>query len=231
MEQKVILILPGWRSKLENYRETLSYLTDYKTILLELPGFRTKLPQPWTYEDYVNFLFNFIKKAGLKKFILLGHSFGGAVTLLFSLKYPEMVEKLIIYNGAIVRKKSLKTRILNFLSNKFNFILKIFPQKIRERLKYFFYRYVIRSLDYYLVDEVMKETFKNIQKDLSKEFLEVKVPLYLIWGKKDKITPFSQIKNLVEIKKAKVYLLDGGHSLHFEKPKEFAQVIKEIVAD
>lgn len=206
-------------------------MPDIKTILIELPGFQTKLPKPWRYEDYIDFLFQFVQNAGLRKFSLLGHSFGGSVALLFALQHPEMVEKLIIYNGAIVRKKTIKTKILSFFARKFYFLCKPLPKNLQAKIRYLFYRYCVRSLDYYLVDEVMKETFKNVQKDLSQEFLQVKVPVYLIWGKKDRITPFSYIKKLAELKRSKVYFLPGDHSVHQEKPQEFAKVIKEIIND
>ncbi len=229
MVNKTILILPGWRGRLEYFDEVLMHL-NYKTILIELPGFQKKLQQPWSLDDYIKFLKDFVDFAGLKNFILLGHSFGGALAVIFALKYPEMVEKLIIYNGAIVRKKNLKTKIIAFIAFFVKPFLKLIPNNLKEKLRYIFYRYIVRSLDYYLVDEVMKETFKNIQQDLSKEFQQLKVPTYLIWGTKDKITPWKEIQPLIK-PEMKYYLIEGGHSLHREKPEEFAEIITRIVED
>lgn len=229
--EKILLILPGWRANLSGYQKFLPYLPEVKTVLVELPGFQKKLAQPWGYQDYVNFLHQFVTQAGLKKFFLLGHSFGGCLALLFALHYPEKVIKLIIYNSPIVRRKTWRAKIIGFFASKFYFLLKLLPKKLSQKIRYFVYRYLVRSLDYYLVPAVMKETFRKVQKDLSAEFLQVKVPIYLIWGKQDKITPFAEIASLAREKKAKVYFLTGGHSVHQEKPAEFAKVIKEILDD
>ncbi|CAH0549435.1 unnamed protein product [Brassicogethes aeneus] len=49
-----------------------------------------------SYDDMVMDLKKFVKKMNLPKVSLLGHCMGGRACMLFSLKYPELVDKLIV---------------------------------------------------------------------------------------------------------------------------------------
>jgi len=84
-----------------------------KVILLDLPGFglscrpdlRVKRVDGWKREEttvddiedfYTEVLELWCQKMGLSKFILLGHSYGGYLCSLFSLRYPDRVSHLIL---------------------------------------------------------------------------------------------------------------------------------------
>jgi pimeloyl-ACP methyl ester carboxylesterase len=164
-------------------------------------------------------------------FYLLGHSFGGALAMLYALKHPEKIKKLILYNPAIIREKNLKTKISLFLSKIFKFLEKIIPEKILYFPKKAYYKFIIKSYDYFNADENLKKTFSNIVKvDLKDLAKDLKVRTILLWSKNDKFTPLRHgeiLKNLIS--DSQLILLDGGHSFHKEKPEEFAKILKEIL--
>jgi len=278
-------MIHGWTKEgSDSFSETVKFLKDdFEINLIDLPGFKKPLERPYDFNDYLNYLENYIdtwinadrntrigadkndspgfkpdtlpgykpdisgKNQGNKSgnhpgnnikslresasFYLLGHSFGGALAMLYALKHPEKIKKLILYNPAIIREKNLKIKISLFLSKIFKFFKKIVPQKIFYFLKKAYYRFIVKSYDYFNADENLKKTFSNIVKvDLKDLAKDLKVKTILLWSKNDKFTPLKHgeiLKNLIP--DSQLILLDGGHSFHKEKPKEFAKILKKVL--
>lgn len=225
--KKNLVIIHGWGKK-DSWLHVVDLLkNDYNVLLLDLPGFDFPLEKPYFFDDYLNYL---EENINFEKFYLIGHSFGGVLAMLYSLKHPEKIEKLILYNSAIIRVDNLKIKISSFLSKIFKYFEKIFPSKLTLYLKKLYYKYIIRSYDYFLADENLKKTFSNIRQDLRHKAEELKVKTILLWGKNDKITPLKDGKLLNQIiKNSKLIVVDGGHSLHRENKENFVKVLKEII--
>jgi pimeloyl-ACP methyl ester carboxylesterase len=226
----VLIMIHGWTKEgSDSFSETVKFLKDdFEINLINLPGFKKTLERPYTFDDYLNYLETQIN---LDQFYLLGHSFGGALAMLYALKHPEKIKKLILYNPAIIREKNLKIKISLFLSKIFKFLEKIIPKKIFYFIKKAYYKFVIKSYDYFNADENLKKTFSNIVevnlKDLAKN---LKVKTVLLWSKNDKFTPLKHgkiLKNLIS--DSQLILLDGDHSFHKAKPEEFAKILKEVL--
>jgi pimeloyl-ACP methyl ester carboxylesterase len=231
MKEK-LLIIHGWTKEGgDSFSETVKFLKDdFEIHLIDLPGFKKPLERPYTFDDYLNYLETQIN---IDQFYLLGHSFGGALAMLYALKHPEKIKKLILYNPAIIREKNLKIKISLFLSKIFKFLEKIIPEKILYFPKKAYYKFVIKSYDYFKADENLKKTFSNIVKiDLKDSAKDLKVKTVLLWSKNDKFTLLRHgkiLKNLIS--DSQLILLDGGHSFHKEKPEEFAKILKQIIKD
>jgi pimeloyl-ACP methyl ester carboxylesterase len=228
MKQNLVII-PGWRETSESFSEVKKELENYFNVyVIDLPGFKTPLERPYYLEDYLNFLEEKLKD--VDNFYLLGHSFGGALAALYSLKHKDKAKKLILYDSAIVRKKTLKVRIVYLLTKILKIFEKILPTKIANLFKKFYYRFVVGSYDYFLGDENLKKTFANIiDKDLTEEIKKIEVKTYIIWGQSDKVTPLKQgylLKKLIP--NSEILIVDGGHSFHKEKPEVLVNVLKKI---
>ncbi len=226
MKEKLV-ILHGWTKK-ESFFPLLPYLKDFDVYLIDLPGLDFKIERPYNYEDFLNYLEEKLKD--LDEFYLLGHSFGGNLAMLYSLKHPEKIKTLILYAPALIREKNLKVKIIEAISKIFKVFEKILPHRLLYFLKRFFYRLFVGSYDYFLADDILKETMKNIYLDLREKAKELKIKTIIFWGEKDKITPFKHsliLKNL--IKDSSLIPLEGGHSFHKEKPEEFAKVLKKTI--
>lgn len=63
--------------------------------------------RPFTLEQFADDLKCFLERMQIKKCHLLGFSDGGNIAMLFALKYPDCVEKLIL-NGANLNPKGVK---------------------------------------------------------------------------------------------------------------------------
>ncbi len=66
--------------------------------------------RPFTLEQFADDLKNFLDQRGLKKICLLGFSDGGNIALIFALKYPGYVRKLVL-NGANLNPFGMKMSV------------------------------------------------------------------------------------------------------------------------
>jgi pimeloyl-ACP methyl ester carboxylesterase len=70
---------------------------------MDLPGFGLTGPfpdRPYSIDNYILFIEQFLKSKDIKKCILGGNSLGGVIAWQFTAKNPEIVEKLILIDAA-----------------------------------------------------------------------------------------------------------------------------------
>jgi len=60
----------------------------------------------FTFDEAFDDLNQLIEQYGLKKVNLIGHSFGGIVSILFTKQYPEKVERLILVDALFAQQES-----------------------------------------------------------------------------------------------------------------------------
>ena len=93
-----LVILHGLYGSSDNWLTIARILSDRFTVYL--PDLRNHGQSPHdnehTYESMSNDLDEMVKDEGMKKFILAGHSMGGKVAMLYSLKWPEKLNSLIV---------------------------------------------------------------------------------------------------------------------------------------
>ena len=215
---ETVLILHGWGASSQSWVRVKELLEnrDCKVIVPDLPGFgeSAKLIKPWTIDDYVRWVKDFCEEESLSQFFLLGHSFGGSLAIKFSLAYPDKIKKLILIDSAGIRKKTIKKEIIKKIANllnKFSFLP--FYSFVRSSL------YKIIKSDYFSLQGIMKETYLNvIGEDLSKRVAGISIPLMLIWGEKDRLTPLPNaylIRDRVNGAKLEI-IANVGHNPHSE---------------
>jgi len=236
MNQYPLLILHGWGSNSERWQKVTEILKEkgVEAEALDLPGFGiTPSPEkPWTREDYINWIFQKAKEKNWGKFNLLGHSFGGGLSIKIAINFPEKIEKLILCAPAIIRRKRLKTYLFYWLAY---FGKKIFSLPGLKYLQPYAQKMIYKlagARDYYVADGTMKETMKKLHEENLEEVLEkIKVPTLIVWGEKDDVLPVKDARELKEkIEGAKLRIISGAkHSPHRETPEELAEIIYQFV--
>ncbi|MBZ9572744.1 alpha/beta hydrolase [Patescibacteria group bacterium] len=235
---KTLIILRGWQSSKGKWQEVKENIEsdEIEVIIPDLPGFKpeTELEKPWNLDDYTEWLKDFSQDR--EKFFLLGHSFGGRVGIKFAVKYPQKLYGLVLVSAAGVKKEPrVSSKILGW-GAKMVRTLKIeeMPETkgLWQIFRKLFYRYILRKTDYLEVSGFLKDTIKNILKeDLTPLLKEIKVPVLILWGEKDKITPLSDATLMKkEIKFSELQILKNiGHTPHLENPELLAQKVKEFL--
>lgn len=193
---KNIVLLHGWGQNIEMMKPLGDNLQEYHITIIDFPGFgqSSEPSSSLTIYDYVEILEELLNSLKIRKPILMGHSFGGRVAILYAAR--NSTEKLILFGAPCVRheRKSLKESILK--------TAKKMPGmgKIAEYAKKY-----MGSTDYRNASPVMRETLVNvINEDLSKYAKKIQCPTLLIWGTNDTEAPLEEAKELEAI------LVDGG---------------------
>lgn len=101
-----LLMVHGLGGNLSNWSQNLSELSkNYRCIALDLPNYGMSKKYNYTLSAdilsfYADVIAQFAKKLKIKKFVLVGHSMGGQTAIITALKYPSLVQKIILASPA-----------------------------------------------------------------------------------------------------------------------------------
>ena len=107
-KEKTVILLHGYLETMNIWNELAELLKErYRVIVLDMPGHGLTDSAPAREDGCVVNSMEFcadlvkalIEKCGASHICLGGHSMGGYVTLAFCRKYPELIEKAVIFNS------------------------------------------------------------------------------------------------------------------------------------
>ena len=107
-----VLLLHGWLGSWALWRDTIEVLgREFRTYALDFFGFgesgvvlddnRRGRRDAFTVPTYVEMVYQFMDRLGIKKAPLIGHSMGGTVSLSTAIRYPEKVVKVCVIGSPI----------------------------------------------------------------------------------------------------------------------------------
>ncbi|WP_295674643.1 alpha/beta hydrolase [uncultured Mucilaginibacter sp.] len=228
-EGEVLLLLHGLMGALSNWDRVIEeFSSEYRVIIPILPIY--DLPLLTTgVKTLAKFVHKFIKHKKLKDVTLLGNSLGGHVALIYVLAHPEVVKALVLTGSS------------GLYENAFG---GTFPRRgsydfVKEKVEFTFYDPEVASKE--LVDDVFRiindrhsvirilaMAKSAIRHNMKNDLHKITIPVSLIWGRNDKITPpevaieFSQ-----ELPDAELHWIDKcGHAPMMERPDEFNVLLK-----
>lgn len=230
-----IIILPGWG----NTRPTFNLMIDalkkyYNVYILDYPGFgNSSFPnRNLTIYDYAELIQNFINILDIKDPIVITHSFGTRIALILNAKLKIKFKKLIIIDGAgIKKKKCILLKSKQFLYKLLKKLSIIFPKKFK---KLYLKKLVniFGSADYKSLNDNMKKTFSNIvSEDLSYLLKDISSETLLIWGEKDCDTPLKdgiKMNNSI-VDSGLIIIKNGTHFSYLDVPFYVNNIIIEFV--
>lgn len=99
-----LVLIHGTGSSLHTFDAWATAMKNEKRVVrMDLPGFGLTGPFPdrhYSMINYVNFIEHFLSSKGIKKCILAGNSLGGQIAWQFTIKNPNIVDKLILIDAA-----------------------------------------------------------------------------------------------------------------------------------
>ena len=149
-QKPIILALPGYNDTADKFFPLTKLLKNrYQLISLNYPYIKSSV-KPFTLDDSVNFLKDFVKSRQLDQFILLGFSYGGYVATEYAHQCPEKITKLYFlnYSPKLIKRRffrKLYSLLKPFLVTK-TFIF--FYSRLRTTpLRYLFTRHPLKYLE------------------------------------------------------------------------------------
>ncbi len=231
-----IILMHGWGCSYQTLASIENLLNPGMHVFnIDFPG-HGKSSEPetvWGVEDFALLLDKFIERLNLCKApMLLGHSFGGRVAIVYSASHPEVGKILLVDAAGIKPHRSMKyyLKVYSFKAMK-----KILPLIMgRERARKCIERYRNRagSADYNAASPKMKAVMsKVVNQDLKKYLPSISASTLLIWGEKDTATPVSDAKIMEKtIPDAGLVVFPGcGHYSFLDNRRGFAAVVKEFL--
>ena len=231
-----MILMHGWGCKASTLDSVARIAAEEHTVYnLDFPGFgeSTEPSEVWGVEDYTRMLEEFVKRLGIKRPTLLGHSFGGRVGILYSSR--NEVEKLILVDAAGVKpKRSLKyyAKVYSFKAAKRFWYLVFGKARAEQRIEAM--RKARSSADYAAASPKMRAILsKVVNEDLKSVMPRIKAPTLLIWGENDTATPMRDARIMEKlIPDAGLVSFPGcGHYSFLDNPWQFAAVLRSFIND
>lgn len=225
-----IYIIHGWSYNLDQWKKIISLLKAEKinASLLKIPGLTDRIDKEWNITDYVGWLNKILSKEQ-KPITLIGHSNGGRIALNYALNYPPKISHLILIDSAGIYHNDLRIKVKRFIFKIISHIGKLYTSS--PQLKNLLYK-ITREHDYNQAGSLMKKTMVNLlNSDKNLKLSNVKLPVTLIWGRLDQITPLSDGQLMQKnIKGAKLHTIESArHSPQFSHPEEVTNIITEAI--
>lgn len=223
-EGKDVLLLHGWGQNIQMMKPIGDNLCrNHRITIIDFPGFgESDEPLvPWTIRNYAVLVEKLVKELGIKKPVVMGHSFGGRVAIYFSADNP--IEKLVLFGSPCIREETalpLSVRILKKL--------KTLPglDKLGEKMKKY-----IGSRDYKAASPIMRQTLVNVvNEDLASYARRIEEPTLLIWGENDTEAPVEGAKELEKIMiDAGLIILPGTHYAYLENLGQVITILNNFI--
>ena len=223
---KDIVLLHGWGQNIEMMKPLGDLLADnYHITIIDLPGFG-KSKEPATIlevGDYTEIVHDLLKSLKVVKPTLIGHSFGGRISICYGASYD--VEKLVLCGAPCVKTKKELT-----LKEKMLKSVKKLPgmEKLADIAKNY-----IGSTDYKNASPMMRDILvKVVGEDLSEYAKKIKVPVILIWGEYDEAVPLEEGRMLEKLlSDGAMIVLPGTHYAYLENLYQVGAIINKFMEE
>jgi pimeloyl-ACP methyl ester carboxylesterase len=217
------------------YGDIWRYQTDYfpDSHAVNLPG-HPHGQSLKSVEEYVDWLKKYIDGRGYKDVILAGHSLGGAIVMMYALRYPQELKGIIVISsGARLR---VHPRYLAPLEEAIKGDLQEWYQVLEgmHRLIPEDYKKEIIEKQKVIGPAVMLNDFLCCDKfDLMDKIQEIKLPAFIICGELDVMTPVKYANYLgAKIANSKVVIIpQASHLALAEKPEAVNKAIEDFVEE
>ena len=225
---KPILLLHGWGASGKSFGVLTRELSlDYKVYVIDFWGFgESEFPKEDAgIFDYANVVSKFIQNIILEPVVVIGHSFGGRVSLIIACE--PMVEGVVLIDSAGFRERL--SLCAKFSIKRYKTLRKKVEEgKVSaEKLKNF------GSQDYRNLNPIMRAVFvRVVNTDLTDFAKEIKKPTLIIWGNKDSTTPMRFAKKFLKlIQNSKLEVISGGHFSYLDSPSACVQAINRFLLE
>lgn len=229
-EGEPIITLHGLFGALSNFNHVIDHFSkEYRVIIPMLPIYELPILKT-NVKNIGKFVAEFINEMGFDKVTLLGNSLGGHVALTYAESHPERVKRMILTGSSGLYENAFGG----------SFPRREDKEYLRQKIAITFYDPAMATDE--LVDEcheavnnrekvirILAIAKSAIRHNMGKSLPDMTMPVCLIWGKNDSITPPHVAEEFHEkLPNSSLYWIDKcGHAAMMEHPQEFNKLVDE----
>jgi pimeloyl-ACP methyl ester carboxylesterase len=236
------------------WRNTIEALgREFRTYALDFFGFGESGVAPgsnadaqqrheaYTVPTYVEMVYQFMDRMGIKKAPLIGHSMGGTVSLSTAIRYPEKVVKVCVI-GSPIKGTSLNLLLKMSGYPTFASFFWLFGGRgLRTFLRGYSYfmakdggamsRMVVKDVSMISMESFFQSIGTLRQTDLRPDLHRVTVPTLGMYGRRDIIVRPSEHKTLkAGVPHAQIeWFPDAGHFIMMDSPERFITTLRTFL--
>ena len=198
-----VIVMHGWGCNASTMAIPAEGAASDRTTVynIDLPGFgQSDEPQDvWITDGDASFLVKFCQQLGIHNPVVMGHSHGGRVAILFSSR--NSVSKLILIDAAGIKpRRSMKYYLKVYSFKTAKNLLKLLLGNRRAEPIIAKMRSKAGSSDYANSSPRMKAIMSRVvNEDFSDRLPLIKAPTLLIWGEKDTATPMRDARKMEKL--------------------------------
>jgi pimeloyl-ACP methyl ester carboxylesterase len=229
---ETLVLLHGLMGELSNWEPVIDHFKDQYHILVPiLPIYELPI-LTLGVKSLSKFVHRFIKFKKLNQVVLVGNSLGGHIGLVFTIAHQEHVKALVLTGSSGLYENAFGGS---------------FPRResydyVREKVAFTFYDPATATKE--LVDEVFKTINERsrvirilalaksaIRHNMSKDLVRITIPVSLIWGKQDKVTPPEVAEEFHQLlPNSELNWVDlCGHAPMMERPEVFNSYLERFL--
>ena len=182
--------------------------------------------------DYAYFVVELAKTLGWDRFVMVGHSMGGAIALLTALHHPELLDGLVLVDtGARLRvhpallrgAREAATAALAPATDRSWAYAGATPQSVVDAVQR-----LTAATDPWVTygDWIADDTF-----DVMSRLKDIRVPTQIVCGAEDRLTPVKYHELLAaQISGSRLTIIEkAGHWVFWEQPETFTRAVRAFL--
>lgn len=187
-----LVFLHGWGANRESLRGIAVLFQHASRVhLIDLPGFGDAPlpPRDWSTVEYADLVQQYLASRVTRPFILVGHSFGGRLTLRLAARHlPNLSAVVLMGTPGLPASASLRVRTKRWGIRTLRHGLQLVKGLTGPRLLEWHTR-TYGSKDYLAAGELRQVLVRTVTENLTDIARQVECPALLLWGTDDAETP------------------------------------------
>lgn len=246
-----VVFVHGFGASTYSWRKVVPELPEYRTIALDLNGFGyTERPEgiePYTRRGQVELIRGVLDRLGIERAHLVGHSYGGGITLTFAHRHPERLRSLTLVASTrpdypetrrkvIAAFEPLTNLYIRSLALRRRWVRRALEQSVAddslvtpELVEAYLDRLRVEGAEraYYGVTTPVKNPDRKVPLE------EIEVPVLAVWGSEDPLIPVETSREAVaRIPCSRfVTIPETGHLPMEESPDALVEALREFLPD